>query len=113
MFCMCWCVILILGCTAYNLGTGQGTSVLEMVSAFEKASGKVRFSLSLIAHEFCVNETEDLVSENALNHLFCRKSLSSYVQEELEMQQLFMLQLRKLRKNSDGSKSLVLYHFRI
>lgn len=39
------CVILILGCTAYNLGTGQGTSVLEMVSSFEKASGKVRFSL--------------------------------------------------------------------
>jgi len=30
-----------LGCTAYNLGTGRGTSVLEMVAAFEKASGKV------------------------------------------------------------------------
>ncbi|KEH21025.1 UDP-D-glucose/UDP-D-galactose 4-epimerase [Medicago truncatula] len=29
-----------IGCTAYNLGTGRGTSVLEMVSAFEKASGK-------------------------------------------------------------------------
>ncbi|KAJ9706626.1 hypothetical protein PVL29_001875 [Vitis rotundifolia] len=29
-----------IGCTAYNLGTGQGTSVLEMVAAFEKASGK-------------------------------------------------------------------------
>ncbi|KAG2677363.1 hypothetical protein I3843_12G096500 [Carya illinoinensis] len=28
------------GCTAYNLGTGCGTSVLEMVTAFEKASGK-------------------------------------------------------------------------
>lgn len=25
----------------YNLGTGKGTSVLEMVTAFEKASGKV------------------------------------------------------------------------
>lgn len=33
----------ILGCVAYNLGTGHGTSVLEMVSAFEKASGKVVF----------------------------------------------------------------------
>lgn len=31
----------VIGCTAYNLGTGQGTSVLEMVAAFEKASGKV------------------------------------------------------------------------
>ncbi|GLT40481.1 hypothetical protein SLA2020_146170 [Shorea laevis] len=29
-----------IGCVAYNLGTGQGTSVLEMVAAFEKASGK-------------------------------------------------------------------------
>ncbi|KAL3498794.1 hypothetical protein ACH5RR_041526 [Cinchona calisaya] len=28
------------GCNAYNLGTGRGTSVLEMVAAFEKASGK-------------------------------------------------------------------------
>ena len=27
-------------CVAYNLGTGRGTSVLEMVAAFEKASGK-------------------------------------------------------------------------
>jgi UDP-glucose 4-epimerase len=29
------------GCAVYNLGTGTGTSVLEMVAAFEKASGKV------------------------------------------------------------------------
>ncbi|KAF3342052.1 UDP-glucose 4-epimerase GEPI48 [Carex littledalei] len=29
-----------IGCEAYNLGTGKGTSVLEIVSAFEKASGK-------------------------------------------------------------------------
>lgn len=29
------------GCEVYNLGTGNGTSVLEMVAAFEKASGKV------------------------------------------------------------------------
>jgi UDP-glucose 4-epimerase len=28
------------GCVAYNLGTGQGYSVLEMVNAFERASGK-------------------------------------------------------------------------
>ncbi|GAA0141065.1 epimerase/racemase [Lithospermum erythrorhizon] len=28
------------GCVAYNLGTGCGTSVLEMVAAFERASGK-------------------------------------------------------------------------
>jgi nucleoside-diphosphate-sugar epimerase len=29
------------GCGIYNLGTGRGTSVLEIVAAFEKASGKV------------------------------------------------------------------------
>ena len=31
----------IAGCEVYNLGTGKGTSVLEMVAAFEKACGKV------------------------------------------------------------------------
>ncbi|KAI4370150.1 hypothetical protein MLD38_018527 [Melastoma candidum] len=29
-----------IGCEVYNLGTGKGTSVLEMVTAFEKSSGK-------------------------------------------------------------------------
>lgn len=29
-----------LGCVPYNLGTGTGSTVLEMVKAFEKASGK-------------------------------------------------------------------------
>ncbi|KAG0498568.1 hypothetical protein HPP92_002869 [Vanilla planifolia] len=29
-----------IGCVAYNLGTGSGTSVLEIVTAFEKASDK-------------------------------------------------------------------------
>jgi UDP-glucose 4-epimerase len=33
------------GCEAYNLGTGKGTSVLEIVNAFEKASGKVHLIL--------------------------------------------------------------------
>ncbi|MBA0796747.1 hypothetical protein Gohar_007487 [Gossypium harknessii] len=34
-------VFVLSGCVAYNLGTGCGTSVLEMVAAFEKASLKV------------------------------------------------------------------------
>ncbi|KAK4262903.1 hypothetical protein QN277_028396 [Acacia crassicarpa] len=29
-----------IGCEVYNLGTGKGTSVLQIVKAFEKASGK-------------------------------------------------------------------------
>nr|GMD94317.1 bifunctional UDP-glucose 4-epimerase and UDP-xylose 4-epimerase 1 [Ipomoea batatas] len=35
-----------IGCVAYNLGTGEGTSVLEMVAAFEKASGRSVLFLS-------------------------------------------------------------------
>lgn len=35
------------GVEAYNLGTGQGYSVLELVSAFEKASGqKIPFKIT-------------------------------------------------------------------
>jgi len=34
-------IFVIAGCEVYNLGTGKGTSVLEMVTAFEKASRKV------------------------------------------------------------------------
>ncbi len=36
------------GCEVYNLGTGKGTSVLEMVTAFEKASGKVKIIITVI-----------------------------------------------------------------
>ena len=39
-----YCILSILGCDAINLGTGHGASVLEMVAAFEKASGKVILS---------------------------------------------------------------------
>ncbi|CAA2956667.1 UDP-glucose 4-epimerase GEPI48 [Olea europaea subsp. europaea] len=35
------------GCEVYNLGTGKGMSVLEMVAAFEKASGKVDVQVML------------------------------------------------------------------
>jgi hypothetical protein len=44
--------LLVAGCAVYNLGTGKGTSVLEMVEAFEKASGKVSKShLALIVEK--------------------------------------------------------------
>lgn len=33
------------GCTVYNLGTGRGTSVLEMIAAFERAAGMVNTGL--------------------------------------------------------------------
>ena len=44
------------GIAAYNLGTGQGYSVLEMISAFEKASGKK------IAHKFSDRRPGDVAS---------------------------------------------------
>lgn len=43
-----------IGCTAYNLGTGRGTSVLEMVAAFEKASGKVHHIINLLSLLVCI-----------------------------------------------------------
>ena len=48
----CLAFHLMLGCAAYNLGTGQGTSVLEMVSAFEQASGKVKLSVLSYSPEY-------------------------------------------------------------
>lgn len=36
-------------CEVYNLGSGKGTSVLEMVAAFEKASGKVKTTLAFFS----------------------------------------------------------------
>jgi len=40
---------ILLGCEVYNLGTGKGTTVLEMVDAFEKASGMVTSLLSSLS----------------------------------------------------------------
>jgi hypothetical protein len=46
--------LFIAGCEAYNLGTGKGTSVLEIVNAFEKASGKVWLDFWLALNGFMV-----------------------------------------------------------
>ncbi|KAG8056366.1 hypothetical protein GUJ93_ZPchr0002g25816 [Zizania palustris] len=45
------------GCEAYNLGTGKGTSVLEIVNAFEKVSGKVCliYYMWTIGHASCMS----------------------------------------------------------
>lgn len=40
------------------MGTGKGTSVLEMVSAFEKASGKVK-DFPFYAFSFATDELDD------------------------------------------------------
>ncbi|KAK5770016.1 hypothetical protein PVK06_046165 [Gossypium arboreum] len=46
------------GCVTYNLGTGSGTSVLEMVAAFEKASGKLKI-LQKIPIKLCPRSPGD------------------------------------------------------
>ena len=53
------------GFKVYNLGTGQGYSVLEMVKAFEKASGK-KVSTLLIA---CYNDKYDCCAMGKLLHV--------------------------------------------
>ncbi|PON45204.1 UDP-glucose 4-epimerase [Parasponia andersonii] len=52
-----------IGCEVYNLGTGKGTSVLEMVAAFEKASGKRslgKSSISLLTHLHELDRSKNL-----------------------------------------------------
>ncbi|KAJ8449292.1 hypothetical protein Cgig2_002424 [Carnegiea gigantea] len=73
-----------IGCTAINLGTGRGASVLEMVAAFEKASGK-----AIVIINF-------------------RKSRLKCAQGDQEMLQLFMPQRRRLKKNSAGRPNTAL-----
>lgn len=55
----CVDMALVLGCEVYNLGTGKGTTVLEMVDAFEKASGMVNITslllfVSLVRESVCL-----------------------------------------------------------
>ncbi|PON69012.1 UDP-glucose 4-epimerase [Trema orientale] len=52
-----------IGCEVYNLGTGKGTSVLEMVAAFEKASGKRslgKSSILLLTHLHELDRSKNL-----------------------------------------------------
>lgn len=51
-----------IGCAVYNLGTGKGTTVLEMVAAFVKASGKVAdyyLSLACAMKVCCLLQTRN------------------------------------------------------
>lgn len=50
------------GCTAYNLGTGKGTSVLEIVAAFEKAAGLVKFFVLIL--KFLSESSYDTVTNS-------------------------------------------------
>ncbi|MDZ4075761.1 MAG: UDP-glucose 4-epimerase GalE [Hylemonella sp.] len=47
------------GCTAINLGTGRGYSVLELVQAFEKASGQA------VPYKFAARRAGDIASSYA------------------------------------------------
>ncbi|GAB3488880.1 UDP-glucose 4-epimerase GalE [Curvibacter fontanus] len=54
------------GCTAFNLGTGQGYSVLELVRAFEKASGRA------VPYQFAARRPGDVASSYASPELAAR-----------------------------------------
>lgn len=54
------------GCTAFNLGTGQGYSVLELVRAFEKASGRK------VPYQFAARRPGDVASSYASPELAAR-----------------------------------------
>lgn len=97
-----------LGCFACNLGTGRGTSVLEMVTAFEKASGKV--VLVFIYKYICtwlgkgiLICTIIIMKWHTLAADIFRKSPLNCVQEGLEMLQKFMPLRIKLQKSLIGS----------
>ena len=64
-------VLFAAGCEVYNLGTGKGTSVLEMVSAFEKASGKVPVETSI--SKFPVSKFWNECASYTSNFVFCAK----------------------------------------
>ncbi len=54
------------GCTAFNLGTGKGYSVLELVRAFEKASGRT------VPYQFAARRPGDVASCYASPELAAR-----------------------------------------
>ena len=45
------------GVKIYNLGTGEGNSVLEMVKAFEEASGENNINLFFVKVKFIIKKT--------------------------------------------------------
>ncbi|KAF5948662.1 hypothetical protein HYC85_014619 [Camellia sinensis] len=97
-----------IGCSAYNLATGRGTSVLEMVAAFEKASGKgsvVGLTSLSLSHAYMEPSSGYIILKLVVS---CRKSPSNCVQEEQVMPLQFMLLQRKLRMNLVGRQNMVL-----
>jgi UDP-glucose 4-epimerase len=65
------------GVVAYNLGTGQGYSVLEMIAAFERASART------IAHEFVARRPGD-IAECYADPAFAARELGWSAQFGLE-----------------------------
>lgn len=100
-------MLLLLGCGAYNLGTGRGTSVLQMVAAFEEASGKVFFYNLLYCNMYAFPNVLYCVlnpSFSSFLDLFSRKFLLKCVQGGPEMLLLSMHLRVRLKMNLVGSK---------
>lgn len=84
------------GAKAYNLGTGTGYSVLEMISAFEKASGKS------IPYEIAPRRAGDIAQCYAEPSL-ARRELGWEAQRTID--QMMQDTWRWQSKNPDGYKS--------
>ncbi|KAL0285531.1 UNVERIFIED_CONTAM: UDP-glucose 4-epimerase GEPI48 [Sesamum radiatum] len=72
------------GCEVYNLGTGKGTSVLEMVSAFEKASGK-KIPLVMAARRPGDAETVYAETDKAERELKWKLSVELFSQTDMPL----------------------------
>lgn len=84
------------GWTAYNLGTGQGNSVLEVVSAYEKASEKN------VPYEFMPRRGGDIASSFA-DCSRAEKELNWKAKKSIhDMCTIVVLSLVKLFSNNDS-----------
>ncbi|WP_406667119.1 UDP-glucose 4-epimerase GalE [Gallaecimonas sp. GXIMD1310] len=84
------------GCVAYNLGTGNGYSVLDMVKAFEQASGKP------VPYQFAPRRPGDIASCYA-DPAFATKELGWHAERNLA--QMMADTWRWQSKNPEGYKA--------
>lgn len=83
------------GCVAYNLGTGNGYTVLDMVKAFEQASGKP------VPYQFAPRRPGDIASCYA-DPAFAAKELGWHA--KLDLPQMMADTWRWQSQNPDGYK---------
>lgn len=75
------------GCQAYNIGTGRGYSVLEMVAAFEKASGKtIAYSIGPRRHGDIAACYANPIRANSILHWQAQYGLEDMMKDQWRWQ---------------------------